>query len=133
MKKLATQLVLALAAFSAAGTVQAAHEGQVFGTQFRCGGSRVEEASQMKTAAAVHDIMLMFASSSGEFVSGVRVDLHNAKGELLMSAQCGGPIMLIDVPTIGEYRVSAHFNGVKKQQKMRVGIAGQATSNLFIW
>ena len=91
---------------------------------YRCGGIGSDESQQMKADAVNHDLMLTFASSTGAYLADVKVDISNAKGESVAAGNCKGPIMLVDVPEAGEYRVTAQYNGMARQHAAR-GQAGQ--------
>ncbi len=102
---------------------------------FRCGGIGSEEAQAMKAESPNHDMMLTFASGTGAFVADVQVDIRNASGEAVLNTNCAGPIMLVDVSEAGNYKVTAVFNGVKKEQTLRVPRpgAGNLASSAFAW
>jgi hypothetical protein len=128
MKTTPILLGLALAAaLSAQAPAQAA------GATYRCGGIGTDESQQMKAEAANHDMMLTFASSTGAYLADVKVDISNAKGESVAAGNCKGPIMLVDVPEAGEYRITAQYNGVTKQQSMHVGRPGKGAGSTFVW
>ena len=87
----------------------------------------------MKADAVNHDLMLTFASSTGAYLADVKVDISNAKGESVAAGNCKGPIMLVDVPEAGEYRVTAQYNGMARQQTLRVGKPGKGAAATFVW
>ena len=41
--------------------------------------------------------------------------------------------MLVDVPEAGEYRVTAQYNGMARQQTLRVGKPGKGAAATFVW
>ena len=127
MKTAPILLSLAFAAALAQAPAQAA------GAAFRCGGIGSDESQQMKADAVNHDLMLTFASSTGAYLADVKVDISNAKGESVVAGNCNGPIMLVDVPAAGEYRVSALYNGMARQQTLHVGQPGKGTAATFVW
>jgi len=65
----------------------------------------------MKRSAREYDMMLTFATKRGEYLSDVNVDIKDGRGKSLMQATCGGPMMLVDFPKGGTYRVHAETGG----------------------
>jgi hypothetical protein len=84
------------------------------GISYMCGGVGSDEAESMKHAAKQHDLMLTFATREGHFLSDVNVEIDDARGRALLNTTCGGPIMLVDMPKGGRYRVRAELNGMQE-------------------
>lgn len=76
-----------------------------------CGGVGSDEAAKMKQAARDYNLMLTFASRSGNYLSDVNVDIADAHGHSLLTTTCDGPIMLVDVPKGGRYRIRGEVAG----------------------
>jgi hypothetical protein len=83
----------------------------VNGITYLCGGVGTNEVAMMKHSARDYDMMLTFATKRGEYLADVNVDIKDAKGNSLMQARCDGPIMLVDFPKGGTYRVHAETGG----------------------
>jgi hypothetical protein len=81
------------------------------GITYVCGGVGSGEAASMKQAAPQYDLMLTFATKSGEYLADVNVDISDARGRSLLNTACDGPIMLVDMPKAGRYRVRAELAG----------------------
>ncbi len=119
--KSSTGLLLALVCAAAFGQVQedvpAAGSAvlpppqTVNGITYVCGGIGSDEAEQMKQSAAKYDLMLTFATPGGAFLSDVKVDIADARGQALLTTVCNGPIMLVDLPREGRYRVRGELAG----------------------
>jgi hypothetical protein len=99
---------------------------------FICGGVGVDEQQNMKAAASQHDLMLTFAVSNGAFLADVDVQIRSAKGPVVLSAKCNGPIMLVDLPSGGTWSVTARANGETRQKSVAAG-AGKHAQATFIW
>jgi hypothetical protein len=90
------------------------------GVTYLCGGVGEEEASYLKREARNHDMMLTFATRRGAYLADVNVDIRNARGQSVLQTNCDGPIMLVDLPQGGTYRVRADANGYTLNQTVNV-------------
>jgi len=99
---------------------------------FVCGGISQPEAESMKAQARDHDLMLTFAQSSGAYLADVDVQISGPKGAVVVSGRCDGPIMLVDLPGSGTWRVTARVNGVERSKTVatRHGRTARAT---LVW
>ena len=97
-----------------------------------CGGVSMDEQQAIKAQAGKYDLMLTFAVSSGAYLADVDVEIRSAKGAVVPSTKCEGPIMLVDLPGSGTWRVTAQVNGQTRRQSVTAGSGGlkQAT---FVW
>ena len=78
---------------------------------YLCGGVGEEEAAYMKSEARGYDMMLTFATRDGSYLANVNVDVRDAKGKPVLQTKCDAPIMLLDVPRSGTYRIRADAAG----------------------
>lgn len=90
---------------------------------YLCGGVGEEEEAFMKQEAKGYDLMLTFAARNGEYLADVNVDIADAKGSSVLQANCDAPIMLVDLPRSGNYRVSADAAGYTLRQTVKVSAA----------
>lgn len=97
---------------------------------YLCGGVGTEEANYMKRAAKDYDLMLTFATRSGDYLADVDVDIKDAKGETVLQAACDSPIMLVDLPRSGNYRVRAETAGYTLNRMVRVTAAKRKGASL---
>lgn len=104
-----------------------------FAQAFVCGGVGVDESQRMKAQASGHDLMLTFATSSGAYLADVAVKIEGPAGATVVDATCGGPIMLVDLPGPGTYRVTAIASGVTRQSSISVTHAKRPATATFTW
>lgn len=97
---------------------------------FVCGGVGSGEQEAIKAQAASHDLMLTFAVSTGAYLADVDVQIRDAKGAVVLSATCGGPIMLVDLPARGVWRVTARANGQVREKTVTAGGGTRAQATL---
>lgn len=90
---------------------------------YLCGGVGEDEEAFMKQEAKGYDLMLTFAARNGAYLADVNVDIADAKGNSVLQATCDGPIMLVDLPRSGSYRVNADAAGYTLQQTVKVSAA----------
>jgi len=86
-----------------------------------CGGVGFDEQQAIKSDARKHDLMLTFAETTGAYLADVDVQIANTKGGVVLSAKCDGPIMLVDLPGSGSWRVTAQVNGQTRQRTISAG------------
>lgn len=97
-----------------------------------CGGVSSDEQQAIKAQARRHDLMLTFAVSSGAYLADVEVQIRDAKGAVVLSATCGGPIMLVDLPARASWHVTARANGQAREKTVTAGGGTRAQATL-IW
>lgn len=97
-----------------------------------CGGIGQPEAEAMKAQAAGHDLMLTFATATGAYLADVQVSIADARGRVVLSGVCDGPIMLVDLPSAGIWRVAAQVNGLARQQTVKTS-RGHAARATMVW
>jgi len=98
---------------------------------YLCGGVGAEEAAYLKREAKEYDLMLTFAARNGAYLADVDVAIADHSGNAVLQANCSGPIMLVDLPGSGSYRVQAEAAGhvlhrtvsVTASKKSRPGVA----------
>jgi hypothetical protein len=69
--------------------------------------------------------------SNGAYLADVDVQITDAKGGVVLSARCGGPIMLVDLPA-GTWHVTARANGQSRSKTLSAG-AGRNAQATFVW
>jgi hypothetical protein len=104
----------------------------VNGITYLCGGVGTNEVAMMKRSARDYDMMLTFATKRGEYLADVNVDIKDAKGHSLMQARCDGPIMLVDFPKGGTYRVHAETGGYSLDKTAHVSNKQNRTASLVM-
>lgn len=97
---------------------------------FRCGGVGQDDQERIKAEAASHDLMLTFATVSGEYLADIDVEIRSG-GRLVLQGRCEGPLMLVDLPADGSYEVRATSAGREQRKTVRIG--GQAARAIFTW
>lgn len=103
------------------------------GINYLCGGVGSEETRYMKSAARDYDLMMTFAASSGNYVANVKVAIEDARGNRILQATCDGPILLVDLPKGGTYRVHADASGHVLNRTVQVSGKGRTRSLAFSW
>jgi hypothetical protein len=101
--------------------------------RYLCGGVGLSEQQEMKAAARQYDAMLTFAAQSGQYLADVDVEIRNRRGDVLLSARCDGPIMLVDLPAAGQYQVTAQANGQERRTTVTTGGQGRSTQAVLVW
>lgn len=102
------------------------------GFTYLCGGVGADEAAQMKKAVSRHDLMLTFAVSSGAYLADVNVDIADARGKSMLKTTCDAPILLVDFPKSGTYRIRAETEGHALTRTVTVQ-HGKHSSVFFLW
>ncbi|MBI1890095.1 MAG: hypothetical protein HYS18_05585 [Burkholderiales bacterium] len=102
------------------------------GVTYMCGGVGEAEAQYMSQAARDYDLKLTFAARSGAYVADPTVTIADAKGNEILRKICGGPMMLVDLPKGGAYRVKAEIAGHTLDRTVRVR-EGRINTAVFTW
>lgn len=87
---------------------------------YLCGGVGAEEAAYMKQQARGYDLMLTFAARDGSYLADVNVDIKDAQGNPVLQAKCDAPMLLVDVPRSGTYRIHADAAGYALDRTAKV-------------
>ncbi|MGZ3157541.1 MAG: hypothetical protein ACXU7H_00520 [Burkholderiaceae bacterium] len=103
------------------------------GITYLCGGIGEEQASFMKQSKGDYDLMLTFATRSGEYIADVDVGIKDAKGKSVLQTNCGGPILLVNLPRSGVYRVQAQAENYSLRKTVTVKAKGPARAVVMTW
>ena len=118
------------AALASAQSAPAAHADPT-AAKFTCGGVGQAEQDQFKHDAASHAALVTFATPGGAYVAGVDVKVSSGDGKVLAQGRCEGPLMLLDVPGSGHYRIDVTHGG--QQQHKEVQLGGTPARISFVW
>lgn len=103
------------------------------GVRYVCGGVGSDAAANLKQAAREHNLVLTFATKTGNYLADVNVNIADARGRPLLAATCDGPIMLVDVPKDGVYRVVAEVDGKQESGKVQIGPHARGKHLALVW
>ena len=95
------------------------------------GGIGMESRARLDSLSRDFNLKLVFASTSGEYLSGVRVTVADAAGRTLLDATSEGPWFLAKLAA-GSYQIVATSGGKPQKRQISVGRAGLATID-FRW
>jgi hypothetical protein len=101
------------------------------GVPYVSGGIGTESLDRLGSIVGDFNLKLVFALKSGEFVSGVRVVIADAKGKTILDATSEGPWFLAKLPP-GNYRVAATLSGREEQRQIAVAATKLRTVD-FRW
>lgn len=99
--------------------------------KFTCGGVGSNEQEQFKRDAASHAALVTFSAPGGAYVAGVDVKVSSSDGKVVAQGRCEGPLMLLDVPGAGHYRIDVTHGG--QQQHKDVQLGGAPARISFVW
>ncbi|MBJ7312643.1 hypothetical protein ACFOLJ_21295 [Rugamonas sp. CCM 8940] len=103
------------------------------GFAYVCGGVGSTEAAQMKRAAGHYNMMLTFAEAGGAYLADVKVTIADLRGNNLLDTVCDAPIMLLNFPRAGAYRVSAEVAGQTRSRVVQVRRHGRNGALALLW
>jgi hypothetical protein len=124
----AGSFVLGIATWSNAAVAAAGPAGEAAVVS---GGIGLDEREALAAKARDHNVKLVFALSSGEYLSDVDVEISGAGGRQVVAHRAGGPWMFAKLPP-GDYTVRASVDGNTQTRKVSVGKQGQKVVN-FLW
>jgi hypothetical protein len=99
--------------------------------RFSCGGVGQGEQDRFKQDAASHHALVTFSTPTGAYIAGVDVKVTGRDGQVVLSGRCEGPLMLLDVPRAGSYRIDVAHAG--KQQHQDVQLGGKSARLSFVF
>lgn len=103
------------------------------GFDYVCGGVGSTEAAQMKRDASRYNMMLTFAETSGAYLADVKVKIADLRGNQLLDTTCDAPIMLLNFPKAGAYRISAEVAGTTRDRVVQVRRHGRSGAVSLLW
>lgn len=130
MKRVA--LLLALAQAGAMALAQAPAGAAVAAASYECGGASQPESEAMRARAGRHDLVLTFAETTGALLAEVEVEIRDGRGTVVLSARCDGPIMLVDLPRAGRWRITARSHG-QAQRRTISTTRGKTARAALLW
>ena len=95
------------------------------------GGVGKESLDRLTAQSSEFNLKLIFAMNSGEFVSGVKVVIADAKGKTLVDAVSEGPWFLTRLP-VGKYEIVASLAGKTEKRHIELGATKLMTID-FRW
>ncbi|GAB3551715.1 hypothetical protein GCM10027343_36330 [Noviherbaspirillum agri] len=114
-------------------TVAALEQQTENGVKYVCGGIGRDEVASLERAASDYDLMMTFAASNGAYLADVDVAIADARGRTVLNVTCDGPILLVDLPARGNYRVEAEAEGRTLTRTARVDQRGPAQRIRLAW
>jgi hypothetical protein len=128
-------IALALLAFSAVFAQSAgAKNDEVVrapsGVMYVTGGAGSEAVDLLKSMERDFNLKLVFADTSGEYLSDVKVTIVDASGHVVLDATSEGPLLMAKLPA-GSYRVDATFGG--HPESRNVTVAAKLVTVDFRW
>jgi hypothetical protein len=124
---LAVSTVLAPPASSKSDEVVRAPSGVMYVT----GGTGSEAVDLLKSMERDFNLKLVFANTSGAYVSDVKVTILDASGHVVLDATSEGPLLMAKLPA-GGYRVDATFGGHPQSRTVTVAATKLITVD-FRW
>lgn len=130
--RLAAAALACSAFFSLAATAQEIEQQSSNGVSYVTGGVGSEERQAMRELSPQYNVKLTFADrGTGEFRSGVAVQVRDMRGNVRLQADDAGPMLYAQLPP-GRYRVTANVDGRQQQRTITVGNGG-SRSAAFYW
>jgi hypothetical protein len=103
--------------------------GHYRGIPFVTGGVGEDEAAALRGVTSSYSMRATFASSSGEYLSGVAVQVLKPDGSLVFNATSEGPYLFAQIPP-GHYSLVATSDGVKRVRSIVVPTRGGVSLTL---
>ncbi|MBS1230987.1 MAG: hypothetical protein H6R17_4264 [Proteobacteria bacterium] len=95
------------------------------------GGVGDESLARLTAITGEYNVKLVFARTSGEYLSNVRVEITDAKGRNVVDSHSDGPWFLIRLPA-GHYQIVASLGDKAEKRAIDVGTSKLSTLD-FRW
>ncbi len=89
------------------------------GVMYVTGGTGSDAVDLLKSMEKDFNLKLVFANTSGAYLSDVKVTIVDASGHVLLDATSEGPLLMAKLPA-GGYRLDATFGGHSESRKITV-------------
>jgi hypothetical protein len=136
MRKTPVLLLLAALAVPVHGSAAAQQPnpgapGTSSNVQVLSGGIGLGERQALAERARAFNLRLVFALSTGNYVSDVSIDIRDARGRTVVQHVSDGPIAYATLPP-GRYSVTARFGKSAQTKSVSIGSRGQKAIH-FRW
>jgi hypothetical protein len=127
---------LLLAGLSSFSALAAAAEGGPLqiqdyqGVPYVTGGVGEEERDYLKTISKNFNLKLMFAATTGNYLSDVQVEIRDARNQTVLDAVSNGPFLYADLPA-GSYTVAVSGPGQVAKRSVKLSRGRQVQLNFF--
>ncbi|MDP2397137.1 MAG: carboxypeptidase regulatory-like domain-containing protein [Burkholderiales bacterium] len=101
------------------------------GIPYVSGGVGEESMAQLDAHAGKYNLKLVFALKSGNYLSGVEVNIMDGAGKKLLAVTTEGPWLLVNLPK-GRYRVVATLSETTVSRNVVIGSSPLQTVD-FRW
>ena len=95
------------------------------------GGVSLNARDNLRANAPDHNVKMVFALNTGNYVSDVQVKVTDSSGRTVIDDTSNGPWMMAKLPP-GSYSATATYNGKSVTQRFSVGKSGVKTAQ-FRW
>src|ERR1022692_1149894 len=89
------------------------------GVMYVTGGVSSEAVDRLKSMEKDFNLKLVFANTSGAYLSDVKLTLVDASGHVVLDVTSEGPLLMAKLPA-GGYQIEATFNGHPESRKITV-------------
>jgi len=96
------------------------------------GGIGLDEREKLAAIGKNYSLKLVFAIKSGEYLSGVKVEISDSIGKKVLDAVADGPWFFTDLPP-GKYTITVTMMGKEKQNRVNIGKDQKQTILHFYW
>ncbi|MDB5824607.1 MAG: putative exported protein [Herminiimonas sp.] len=103
------------------------------GVRWVCGGIGLDESARMKQDAKNYALMLSFSARDGSYLADVKVRVVDARGRPVLETSCDGPILLLDPPGAGTYRITARSGGTTLTRSATISAGQHGKSIAMVW
>jgi hypothetical protein len=104
---------------------------QDHGVAYVTGGVGQDEATAMRELASGYNMRATFTTRSGEYLSGVNVQISKADGTTVLTTTSDGPYLFARLPQ-GRYRLVASLDGVERSRELSIPAHGGVRFTL-VW
>jgi len=114
---------------AAPGDIPVAHDNH--GVAYVTGGVGQDEVAAFRGLASDYNMRATFTTGSGEYLSGVAVQVAKSDGTVIFNATSDGPYLFARLPQ-GHYRLIANLDGAQRSRDLYVPAKGGVKLTL-IW
>ncbi len=97
---------------------------------YETGGVGIEERATMKQNMKKYNLRLIFATSKGQYLASIPVEIKDGQGKVVFRMKTNGPWLFLNLPA-GQYDITASYNN--KELKKRTQIEKGPETVILTW
>lgn len=97
---------------------------------YEAGGVGIEERATMKQNMNKYNLRLMFATTKGQYLASIPVEIKDRQGKVVFALKTNGPWLFLNLPA-GQYDINASYE--KRELNWRTQVEKGPETLILTW